>query len=259
MNAEKKNSFIYDNYYPLSYVETGDPMGFPILIQHGMVASILDQYLFEHLIQAGCRLISIARPGYGESSPFEMKTIGEWGKIVSCLVEELNLVEFDVFGISSGAPYAYSIANALPRCVRNVYILSGIPALYDDRVASAWPYPVNRNASITEMQELAHDLFFLHLTPEDLKRNDIMDSMKNDCFGPALDLRIRGMDWGFRLQDVRTKVIMQQSQSDNLLSAQLTASLLPNGQLKIMEGAKHFSQKLLDDFIDSVILGYRTS
>jgi len=54
----------------LSYSEYGDRNGYPILVQHGLIASISDYRLFDSLIGAGRRLLSVARPGYGESSPY---------------------------------------------------------------------------------------------------------------------------------------------------------------------------------------------
>ena len=85
----------------LSYSEYGDRNGYPILVQHGLIASISDYRLFDSLIGAGRRLLSVARPGYGESSPYRMENMAEWGEIVSVLVDHLGLTQFDVLGISS--------------------------------------------------------------------------------------------------------------------------------------------------------------
>jgi pimeloyl-ACP methyl ester carboxylesterase len=74
----------------LSYSEYGDKNGYPILVQHGMIASITDYHLFDRLIETGTHLISIARPGYGESSPYHMSNMAEWGDIVSVLVDDVN-------------------------------------------------------------------------------------------------------------------------------------------------------------------------
>ncbi len=92
----------------LSYAEYGDKRGYPILIQHGLIASIRDYHLFDALINAGARVICIARPGYGESSPYRMRNIAEWGELISVLVDELEIAQFDVLGMSSGAPYSYA-------------------------------------------------------------------------------------------------------------------------------------------------------
>lgn len=254
-----KKTLLYKNVNSLSYAEYGDKNGYPILIQHGLIASINDHHLFELLIETGARLISIARPGYGDSSPYKMKNIAEWADIVSVLVDELGLSQFDVLGISSGAPYSYAIGYKFPDQVRNLFILSGTPALYDEEVLSLWPYPVKKNARIAEMQKLAYNLFFSHLSKEDLDKDDIKDSMRYHCFGIAQDLRLRCMDWGFQLSDVKGKVYMRHSKSDDsvpFITAQMTSKLLPNCRLEIRENDVHFSKEVLDNFIRTVMGGY---
>ncbi len=252
-----KKTVRYKTGNTLSYAEYGDPIGYPILIQHGLIASIDDGHLFARLIASGARLICMARPGYGESSPYEMHNFAEWGEIAAVLVDELGLAQFDVFGISSGAPYSYAIGYKLPDRVRNLFILSGTPALYDENVLSFWPYPVNKDVSLAEMQKLAYELFFSDLSKEDQDKDDVKDSMMNHCFGVAQDLRLRGMNWGFRLSDVKGKVYMRHSQADNAVpwvTAEMTAKLLPDCRFEIRENDVHFSQEVLDDFISTVII-----
>jgi pimeloyl-ACP methyl ester carboxylesterase len=243
----------------LSYSEYGDMNGYPILIQHGMIASIDDYHLFTNLIEAKKRLICIARPGYGESSPYQMENVAEWGKIVSVLADKLGLSQFDVLGISSGAPYSYSIGHMLKDRVRSIFIFSGTPALFDDCVLELWPYPIKKNASIAEMEEVAKDVFFSNVTKEDMRKHEIRDSMMNDCFGIAQDLRIRCMDWGFSLSEIRGAVYMEHSRADKdvpFVTAEMTAKMLPNCQLKAREG-DHFSEELLAQFIKNIMLNHQ--
>jgi len=254
-----KQKTLYNNGNSLSYAEYGDKHAYPILVQHGLIASIDDGDLFERLIGLGTWLICIARPGYGESSPYILKNIGEWADLVSILVDELELSHFDVFGASSGAPYSYSIGYKFPNKVRNIYILSGIPALYDERIQSFWPYPVTRNTNIADMEKLAHELFFSNLSEADLARNDIKDSMMNNCFGIAQDLLLRGMDWGFKLSDLTEKVFMRHSKSDDavpFITAEMTSRLLPACLFETRQNDPHFSKEVLKDFIDTVIAEY---
>jgi pimeloyl-ACP methyl ester carboxylesterase len=241
----------------LAFAEYGNRDGYPILVQHGLIASIKDGELFERLTRAGARVICIARPGYGESSPYVMSNIGEWGHLVSELVSELELTRFDVLGMSSGAPYSYSIGWALPETARNIYIFSGIPAMYDDEVLAHWPFPVQKNADLVEMKKLAHGLFFSNLADEDLKRNATQDSIANDGFGIALDFRLRCMDWGFRLSEVKQKVIMRHARSDPgvpLAAVELTSVMLPNAALRVEDSDIHFSQETLNTFFESEII-----
>jgi len=240
----------------LSYSEYGDMNGYPILVQHGMIASIRDYHLFDSLIEAKKRLICIARPGYGESSPYQMENMAEWGKIVSVLVDNLGLKRFDILGISSGAPYSYSIGHKLQDRVRSIFIFSGTPALFDDCVLELWPYPIKKNASIADMKKVAKDVFFSNVTKGDMVKNDIRDSMMNDCFGIAQDLRIRCMDWGFSLSEINGAVYMEHSRTDKdvpFVTAEMTAKMLPNCHLETREG-DHFSEEILAQFIKNIIL-----
>lgn len=241
----------------IALYDMGDLEGRPILVQHGLIASVRDTWLFDRLIQFGRRVIAIARPGYGESSPITMASLADWGEIVDGLVDTLALDDLDVFGISSGAPYAYSIASRLGHRVRNVFVLSGTPALFDDQVLALWPYPVDRRAGLEQLKLLAGDLFFANLTDSDRQRDDIRDSMQNDGFGIAQDLQLRCRDWGFDLSTVAAPVFMEHARHDEqvpVATAVRTASLLPRCSLSIREDGEHFSPERLDDFIRTTIL-----
>jgi pimeloyl-ACP methyl ester carboxylesterase len=257
-----KKSIRYKDECTISYAEYGNKNGFPILVNHGLIASIDEYDLFDRLIQLGAHLICVARPGYGGSSPYEMHSIGEWADLVSVLINELNLSQFDILGMSSGAPYSYAIGYRFPDKVRNIYIFSGIPALYDKQVLSHWPYEMKQDASRAALEVLAYELLFSQVSEEDLKRNDIKDSMMYHCFGIALDWRLRCRDWGFRLQDIRGNIYMQHSKEDEavpFITAYLTSQFLPNCRLETREHGEHFSVEVLDDFIKAVIAGNFTN
>jgi pimeloyl-ACP methyl ester carboxylesterase len=246
-----KKTTCYKNDSVISYAEYGDQDGYPILINHGLIASIDDHDLFDELIQLGAHLVCIARPGYGASSPYVMRNIAEWAEIVAVLVEELNLSRFDVLGMSSGAPYSYAIGYKFPEKVRNIFIFSGIPALYDEKVLSHWPHKVTKNVAIAELETVAQELFFSNLSTADLEKNDIKDSMMNHCFGIAQDFKLRCVDWGFRLSEVRENVYMRHSRFDEAVpyrTAVLTSEMLPNCRLETKESGEHFSKEALDDY-----------
>jgi hypothetical protein len=69
---------------------------------------------------------------------------------------------------------------------------------------------------------------------------------------------MRCMDSGFQLSDVKGR-LLRHSKSDNsvpLVTAEMTAKLLPNCRLEIRENDVHFSQEVLDHFINTVMTGY---
>jgi pimeloyl-ACP methyl ester carboxylesterase len=242
----------YRGQYQFAFTEFGDRAGYPILVQHGLIASIHDKHLFDRLVRMGAHLVCIARPGYGASSPYAMKCIAEWGQIVNVVVEGCAFSRFDVLGISSGAPYSYAIGSHMADRVRNIFILSGIPALFDEQVLRLWPYPVDKDASIDELKQLAYDLFFSNVADQDRHRDPIADSMQNGCFGIAQDLKLRCIDWGFDMSRVHASVYMQHSKGDSQVpvrTAELTAGMLSNCRLEIRDGSEHFSESLLDEFV----------
>ncbi len=241
----------------ISYAEYGDNQGYPILIQHGLIASIEDKNMFERLIGQRVRVICIARPGYGESSPIVLQCFAEWAEIVSSLIEALEIDQFDVLGMSSGAPYGYALSARLVDKVRNIYIFSGIPAMYDNVVLAHWPYPILQNQNLTDLERLAHDLFFSNVPVADMERPDIRDAMRNNCFGVAQDLRLRFIDWGFQLSDIMSPVFIQHSRSDPevpFATAIRTAGLIPHCHLELLENGPHFSNESLDDFLRTTVV-----
>jgi pimeloyl-ACP methyl ester carboxylesterase len=241
----------------LAYAEYGDTSGFPLLIQHGLIASIEDSHLFQVLLDKKLRLVCAARPGYGASSPYSLENLAEWGELAGCLLRELKIFRFDLLGMSSGAPYAYAIARRFPHLARHVYIFGGTPALYDAAVQAAWPYPSTAGQSLEELQDLAQELFFKDLSPEALAQPDIRDSLRNRGFGVAQDLKLRFADWGFTLAEVKQKVFMQHSKADDSVPFQTalrTADLLPNCELELLESGPHFSPEALSYFLDNTVL-----
>jgi hypothetical protein len=71
--------------------------GFPILVQHGTTASIKDIGLFNEP-QKYAKVIYIARLGYGESSPYILDNMLEYGN----LVEALSIMKFGILCSSVG-------------------------------------------------------------------------------------------------------------------------------------------------------------
>ncbi len=238
----------------LSYSDIGPEEGYPILVQHGMIASIQDTDLFDALVERNFRVISIARPGYGDSSPIVLNSIGDWGKLIRGFVEALSIAKFAVLGISSGAPYSYSIAWELPKQVEKVYILSGTPDLSDPRVQSLWPFPLNQNAKTQDLQGLVHEIFFKGKATFNQAE---IDSQRNHCFGIAQDLAIRVKDWGFALKHLEVPVILQHSRDDGnvpLSTAVITQQKISHSQLKIAESQEHFSPAMLTEFLNETVI-----
>ncbi len=238
--------------------DLGPLTGFPIVVHHGLIASICDTALFASLVAAGRRVLLLARPGYGNSTPVVLPDIAGWGELAEAALDALHVRAFDLLGISSGAPYAYALAARCPARTRSVFIFSGTPALYDARVAALWPYPLDTAASLADLQPLARSLFFAGLSPAQAQEPAIVDASAHNCFGIALDLRIRCRAWGFDLRDIGASVFMQHALDDTSVpfaTARITASLHRRCHFDARDSRDHFSHELLDAFLRQTVLG----
>ena len=203
------------------------------------------------------RIICVARPGYGESTPYVLKNLLEYGEIISKLIIDLGIEKFDVFGSSAGSLYCYAIAKACSKKTRNVYIYSGTPALYDTEVQKNWHYPISKDLTVEESQKLAFEVFFSHFSEEEKKQNYVKDSIVNNCFGEGQNLRLRFKDWGFNLSEIKSKVYIQHSKKDSALPytmAVRTAKLLHNCELDLLEEGGHFTDEGYVSFIKNIII-----
>ena len=250
------NKFAYAENSVIAYNDFGVKNGFPVLVQHGSMASIKDTGLLESLSSCA-RVICIARPGYGDSSPYILNNYLDYGTIIAKLIDELGIAKFDILSSSAGAPYGYAIARACSDKTRNIYVFSGTPALYDEEVRKKWPFSQADELTIEEAQKIAYEVFFSNFSEEDKKRDDVKDSMANNCFGEAQNLRIRFKDWGFKLSEIKSKVYMQHSKNDEVLPyimAVRTAELLPNCELDLLEEGRHFTNDQYEAFIQKTVM-----
>jgi len=248
--------FNYSGENVLAYNDFGNRSGFPILVQHGTIASIKDTGYFDNLGKIA-RIICIARPGYGESSPYKLQNLFEYGTITAKLVKELGIDKLDILASSAGALYGYAIAKACSDKTRNVYVYSGTPALYDSEVQKNWPFPITKEITVEDSQKIAFEVFFSHFSEKEKEQDFIKDSMANNCFGEGQNLRLRFKDWGFTLSEIKAKVYMQHSKKDEVIPyilAERTAKILRDCEFELLEDGSHFSEDGYKLFLQETVM-----
>src|SRR6516165_11024718 len=110
----------------LSYAQYGDPDGFPILNAHGGLACRLDVAGAAPAAEmCGVRLVSPDRPGVGHSDPQPGRTILDWTRDVTELLDRLDVDRFALMGWSLGGQYAAAVGYALPQRVTRAAIVAG--------------------------------------------------------------------------------------------------------------------------------------
>jgi pimeloyl-ACP methyl ester carboxylesterase len=105
----------------IAFAEVGDPLGFPVICCVGMGMTRYVMAFYDELaLTLRLRLITIDRPGVGESDPSTDSTGVplSWPDDVSIVCNALSISRFSLLAHSAGAIYALATALRLPQQVR---------------------------------------------------------------------------------------------------------------------------------------------
>jgi pimeloyl-ACP methyl ester carboxylesterase len=98
----------------LCFAECGRPGDFPVLFLHGTPGGRLNRHPDEDVyIDAGVRLITYDRPGYGRSTWLPGRSVVDCVADVEALLEHVRVDRFSVTGSSGGAPHVLAVAARL--------------------------------------------------------------------------------------------------------------------------------------------------
>jgi pimeloyl-ACP methyl ester carboxylesterase len=99
----------------LCYEQIGDPLGAPVLVLHGTPGSRLSGvHAHRHRVaEAGLRVISYDRPGYGGSSRHPGRRVVDCVGDIAAIADQLGLDRFAVSGGSGGGPHALAAGARL--------------------------------------------------------------------------------------------------------------------------------------------------
>lgn len=93
--------------------DAGDPQGKPIVYFHATPGSRLDMAFADDIAaNAGVRLISFDRPGYGASTPYQFGLVSI-ARDAEAVADKLGLGRFATFGQSGGGPFSLAAAAVL--------------------------------------------------------------------------------------------------------------------------------------------------
>jgi len=115
----------------LAFAEWGDPDGFPVFQLHGTPGSRFGRHHDESVyVDAGARLITYNRPGYGASGRQRGRQVVDCVSDIVSIADALELERFAVTGGSGGGPHSLAVAASLPERVTRAACASS-PAPYD--------------------------------------------------------------------------------------------------------------------------------
>ena len=260
----------------VAYDEYGDPNGTPVIFCHGWPSSRTMAKLTDAPArELGVRIISPDRPGIHGSAFQERRTLLDWPAIVEALTKHLHVGNFRLLAISGGAPYAFVTAWNMPQRVEAIAIASGAPPIAElSDHSGLWRlhrwmlalhgrqpellrklFWVARPFATTRMSLKARPLLRLALRKMDAEALGDATAFEA-CFessrqawrasveGVIADAEIYAKPWGFRLENVRAPVAVWHGTKDRTFSFKLAedvATRLPNSELRLVDGAGHYS------------------
>lgn len=256
----------------LAFEQFGDRNGIPVIFQHGLGDSRLARHPDEKLtIEAGIRLITVDRPGYGESSPNPGRNYLNWVQDIEHLANELNIHRFGILGHSAGAPYALAIAFKLSDRVSKVVLASPLGQLNVPGVSKMihknfrvllkfyWFKPLIRFVSNSEAKRANSDI--AKYTEDQLKESPNSDKilfsdhallkMFEDGMKEAFRQGGKGwqedifacINWGFNPEKIKISVKIYHGSSDEILFHEMgrrLATQIPNSDFQLYDGEGHY-------------------
>ena len=257
----------------LGFAEYGVPGGRPVFGSFGAAARHF-RPPDEATEAAGWRLILLERPGFGLSDPVVRRTLLDWSADVLALAQALGLDRFALVAGSQAGPYGAACAYQLPERLTAVALVSALapfdaPGVTQGMAAPLRMLPVlarRAPALLGLMNRLAAGLArrdpeafiqraFGGLPEVDQQVFRSLPAVKAALVADAPEIYRQGSDgltqdmrlvcgpWGFRPEDIRTRVVVWQGEADpNVPPAmgRYLARTIPKAQAHFVPGAGHF-------------------
>lgn len=255
----------------LSYAEYGDPEGVPVCFLHGTPGSRLLGGLFDGPARAaGVRILAPDRPGYGRSTPYPTRTLGDAGRVVAAVLDDADVARAGLVGFSGGGPHALAAAATRGERVRSVDVVAGAvpPAVRSSPPLTlrALETLVRRAPSLSKgllraQAELARrgppSLVATQYTSDagdelpadvaELVRRDFVEAFARHRSGFVTETRLLADSWELPFDELDAPVRLWHGDRDTnvpIEGARRLSERLPDAELTVLDGADHLRSLL---------------
>lgn len=258
----------------LGYAEWGDLNGKPVFFFGGSNSARFTRHPDEPLLhEMGVHLFTFDRPGMGLSTRQAGRTLLHWTEDIRDFARQKRIAQFAIIAGSQGGPYGAACAYALPELLSSVTLVSAVSPLHDPAVMATQSRAIRAQITLARhlpgLMALQFNLLRPMLKGErpyrllrsalkslptsdqniinhtallDVMVQDMREGMRQGGSGAVDDMRAVARDWGFRLEDIGTKVFLWQGEDDPNVTPAMghyLAARIPNCQAVFVANAGH--------------------
>ena len=275
----------------LGFAEYGAEGGDPVLWFHGTPGARHQISPDVNAIagERGVRIITVERPGVGDSTPHLHDRILDWAGDIDQLTAQLDVDRFAIAGLSGGGPYVLACAYAFPDRVVAGAVLGGVaPTQGEDgadgglvalanrfRVPLEWlrePLGYTLWGAAKLLMPFGDQAFeiYLRTSPPGDQRvfrmpgmkemflKDISTGSRKRFHAVIYDVVLFTRDWGFSPRDVRVPIRFWHGDEDHivpLVHGHHVASLMPDAEVYERPGESHLGSLAAFGEVLDVLLG----
>jgi pimeloyl-ACP methyl ester carboxylesterase len=256
----------------LGYAEWGDFGGKPIFYFTSPDASRFSRHPDETILtDLGVHLYTFDRPGRGLSSPHQNRRLLDWAEDIREFVRHKDIKRFAMIGHSQGCAHCLICAHVLPDLVSSMALVTTVAGLDDAAVMATqgrylrtqhalsryapWLMTLQWNVLrlmligkrgeqllLDNMRTLpASDQATLAIPgSHEVMFQSLREGLRQGGAGVTDDFRLVAHAWGFRVEDIRTKVFLWHGGADPMITPSTTrylAERLPNSDVQIVPEA----------------------
>ena len=237
----------------------------------------------------GVRVITVERPGVGDSTPHLHDRILDWAGDIDQLTAQLEVDRFAIAGLSGGGPYVLACAHAFPDRVVAGAVLGGVaPTQGEDAADGGLVALANRFRLPLEWlrEPLGYTLWgainllmpfqeqavgaYLHFQPpgdqevfkkpgmKEMFLKDISTGSRKHFHAVISDVVLFTRHWGFSPREVRVPIRFWHGDEDHivpLVHGHHVASLMPDAEVFERPGESHLGALAVLDEVLDVLLG----
>lgn len=271
----------------VGWLARGPADGTPVLYLHGWPGSRLEQHLIPGpvLQRFGVRLVSVDRPGYGNTDPLAGERTRRIADVLA-VADALGIARFPAMGFSGGGSNVLTLAAIAPERITRVVCVSGeMPWDDDDAIATAQPdqldeLPLFRAGRTSELEE-ANNLFrsaflddvigalagmtatlsqreqtwYSQQWVRDTLVAEVTEGLRKSGEGSLEDSLIAVRPFDIDVASIHCPVLAVHGSADDwepLPNLRRVLALIPDAQLFTLEGLNHFGPLMYPDLLISL-------